>query len=685
MEGGALVIRVGIDVGGTFTDLFAWDTRRDEVVMVKAFTTPEDPSIGVMNALDTAGINASDIEVLVHGTTVATNALIQRNFPEPVLVTTEGFRDVIEIGRQRRQHLYNPYQVKPKPYVRRERRFVVRERVAADGTIVVPLDEVAGRAVAQTIARLGVRNVAVAFINSYVNDLHEKKMKDIIHEYVPDCYVATSAEVRRRFRELGRFVTTTIRAALYPVLSSYLDNLSERLRMAGFRGQLYILKSNGGMATADRAKEQPEELLLSGPAGGVAAASFLYKVYQRNLIVTDMGGTSFDASLVEEGRGLVRDDYEIEWERPLIVPTLDIRSIGAGGGSVAWIDAGGSLRVGPRSAGSVPGPACYGRGGFEPTVTDANLVLGRLDPTLGGKLQLDTKAAVAAIRSVADRLGLSVEKCAEGVIDIVADAMAAAIRMVSIDRGRDPRDHVLLAIGAAGPMHAVYIAREAGIPRVLIPPFAGVACAFGATVMDVQHDAETTFYAPADTVDCLALNQAYQQLEQIVIQTLRTEGVDPDSIKLQRSAGMRYIGQTYEVTTSVPSGWLSSETVKDVIQAFNQEHRREYGVADESLPVAFVTLRVTGIGEIPKPEMQHLAAVMQHSEAHHEQDALLKGMRDVWFEGRFMPTQIYDGDRLYAGLSIPGPAIIEMNQGTVVLPPGSQAEVDEYGMMIIDV
>ncbi|MEA2321465.1 MAG: N-methylhydantoinase, partial [Solirubrobacteraceae bacterium] len=566
------MLQVGVDVGGTFTDLFAWDADApadERVRQAKVLSTPEDPSIGFMNAIEAAGIDPGEIATVIHGTTIATNALIERRFPEPALVTTQGFRDVLEVGRQRRRHLYDPYQVKSAPLIARSRRFTVNEKLGADGSTVKPLDRDEARRVAERIAELGITNVAVAFINAYQDGRHEREMRDAILEVIPDARIALSSETRPKMRELGRFVTTAIRAALLPAVGDYITRLEAKLEAAGSKAPLYIVKSNGGMMSGETAKQRPEEMLESGPAGGVAAGSYLSTLLDApSLIITDVGGTSFEASLLEDGAGLVTDEYEIEWERPLITPMLDIRSIGAGGGSIAWIDDGGSLRVGPKSAGANPGPASYGRGGKLPTVTDANLVLGRIDPSLGGKLTLDVEAAEAAIRTVAEPLGMSLLACAEGIAEIVSENMAVAIRMVSTDRGRDPRDHTLVAFGGAGGLHAYDIARAVGIENVLVPPFAGVACAFGATTMDVRHDLERTFYAPMAETDLGDLNSAFETLEQQVRDLLEADDVARGDITLERSAQMRYVGQSYEVTTPVADGTLDAASLQKIAEDF---------------------------------------------------------------------------------------------------------------------
>jgi N-methylhydantoinase A len=676
----AHMLRVGIDVGGTFTDLFAWDLESGAVRTAKVLTTKDDLVRGVMDAVRLANADLRDVKVFTHGSTTATNALIERSFPEPALITTEGFRDTIEIGRQRRAHLYDPYQQKPRPLVRRRHRFVVPEKMRADGSVSRPLDERSARDVARRIRDLGMKNIAIAFINSYANPSHENLMREIVLEEIPDALVAMSSETPK-FRELGRFVTTVVRAALLPVMSTYLERLETELRSHGFGGIFYVIKSNGGVMQASGARLHPEELIESGPAGGVAAAAYLSTmVGYRQIVSTDMGGTSFDVCLIEEGRGLIRDDYQIDWDMPIVTPMLDIHSIGAGGGSIAWIDEGGSLRVGPRSAGADPGPACYGRGGTEPTVTDANLVLGRLDPTLGGKLTLDVCAAEGAIRKVAEPLGLGLLECAEGIIRICAENMASAIKMVSIDRGRDPRDYALASFGGAGAMHAWAIAPSAGIDTIVVPPFAGVASAFGATIMDVRHDVDSTLYMPCDGADLSYLNQRFSQLEEEALARLAEEGFSRSEVDLVRTAGMRYIGQSYEVDTPIPSGELTEQALTQIVADFHRVHQREHGVSSEQFPTAFVNLRVTAIGKVEKLDLRSNLGTVATANGH---GPTTKAQRQVYFEGAFVDCPVYDGHQLHAQAQLDGPAIVEYADSEIVVPPGAKARTDEGRNLII--
>ncbi|MGW4334652.1 hydantoinase/oxoprolinase family protein [Rhodococcus koreensis] len=675
------MFRIGVDIGGTFTDLYALDEANPTasgVRTAKVLSTPGDLSLGVLNALRSAGIAPREISTIVHGTTVATNALLERKYPEPALITTAGFRDVLEIGRQRRQALYDPYQVKPKPLVSRANRYTVTEKLGADGTVVTPLDEDQLRETAAQIRDRGIRNIAVAFINGYNSGHHEQLARKILLDVIPDATIALSSETRPKVRELGRFVTTAIRAAMMPVVGDYMTRLESKLEAEGSTAPLYIVKSNGGMMRAESAKEHPEELIESGPAGGVAAGAYLAALLDSpNLIVTDVGGTSFEAALMEQGRGLVTDEYELEWEMPVIVPMLDIRSIGAGGGSIAWIDSGGSLRVGPESAGAVPGPACYGRGGHRPTVTDANLVLGRISPDLSGKFTLDVEAAEKAIATVADPLGMTIHECAEGILAILSENMAGAIRMVSSDRGRDPRDHAMVAFGGAGGLSAFETARGAGVDKIIVPPYGGVACAFGAITMDVRHDLEGTFYHPFADVNIDEFNSALDDLEAQARELLARDGANADTVEIDRFAAMRYIGQSYEVTTPLPDGTLSDQSLDEITKAFYRAHEQEYGVYSTEFPVAVVNLRITAVGKTAKPAESAMVGAAAGGTAEPTR-------RRVYFDGAFTEIDVYGPDSTPIGLEVDGPTIIEQAHGGVVVPPAARAWVDQYGNIILE-
>lgn len=681
--------RVGVDVGGTFTDLFGWEETSGERVTAKVLTTPWDRSVGVIEAvkraardsveaLEQSGIPFDRIACLVHGTTTATNALIERSYPDAALVTTDGFRDTIEIGRQHRKELYDPYQTKPKPLIPRRYRYTVPQRTNVAGEEERPLDVDAARRVAERIRAEGITSVAVCFINSYVNAAHERQMRDVLLDHIPDAHVMLSGETRPLFREHGRFVTTAVSAALKPVMAAYFEHLLTRLTDQGFRGSLLILKSSGGVMGVDLAKEHPEELLESGPAGGVAYAGYLAETTgERSIICADMGGTSFDVSIVEDGKGLVTREYELEFELPIILPMLDIHSVGAGGGSIGWVDTGGSLRVGPRSAGSQPGPACYGAGGSEPTVTDANLLLGRLEPTLGGKITLDRAAAERAVDGVARRLGLSVVETADAMVRISCEIMAQAVKKVIINRGRDPRDFVLTSFGGAGPMHACFVARAMDIPKVVVPAAAGVASAFGATVMDLRQDVERFLYAPVAEVDLERLNATYAALERTALDRLARDNVDAGNAALHRTAQMRYVGQTYEIETPIPAGTLDRAALAAVAAAFHAAHKQEHGVSSDIFAPAFVSLGVAATAPT--------AALPDYTRPAGENVVAMKSTRPVSFAGAWLDCPVYNGQILAPGQRIEGPAILEYLDSVAVLPPGAHATVDPHGNLIIDV
>ena len=668
--------RVGIDVGGTFTDLFCWNSETHEQSEAKVLTTT-DRSLGVLEAIEKAGIHLSDVSHLIHGTTTATNALLQRSYPQAAMIATKGFRDTIEIGRQHRKHLYNPYQTKPKPIIPRRYRFEVEERINVDGGVDRPLNHDQARDIAYKIKELGLHSVAICFVNSYVNATHEDAVTKIVQEICPDIKAVTSASTRPIFREHGRFTTTAIRAVLLPVMSEYFEVLQNRLRDKGFEGSLLILKSSGGVMGVKLAMDHPEELIESGPAGGVACTAELSRLTDRqHLIHTDMGGTSFDASIVEHGKGLLTHSYELEWEIPIVTPMLDIHSVGAGGGSIGWIDEGDSLRVGPQSAGASPGPACYGRGGTEPTITDANLLLGRLEPSLGGKFELDVAAAERAIDGLAKKIGLPLLETAEGMIRISCENMAQAVKMVLVERGRDPRDFTLASLGGAGAMHAVSVAHAMNIPQVIVPKFAGVASAFGAVAMNLRQDLETFMYAPVTALDFDRINSLYDGLEKSARRLLAADGVTEDEMAISRTAQMRYVGQTYEVETPIPNGELAPQTVPIITAAFHRSHKLEHGVSSDDFEPAFVSLSVTATGATPQPVFSNSAG---------SADDPSKGTRRVYFSGNWYDTTIIDGQLLRQGHEVEGPAIVEYADACAVLPPQSSAVVDELNNLVISV
>lgn len=668
---------VGIDVGGTFTDLFA-ERGGKEVVTSKVLTTQSNRALGVIASIEAAKIDFREIGTIVHGTTTATNALVERKYPLIGMVTTEGFRDVLEIGRQRREKLFDIHQKSHDPIVQRRHCMTMSCRMDAKGKESRLFDNEEARKVACRLRDGGVQSIAVCFLNAYANSAHEERMKEVIKEVAPDCFVATSADTLPKFREHSRFSTTVVRAALLPVMSRYFLNLEEALQEKGFNGRLLAIKSNGGMMGVELAREKPEELVESGPAGGVACAKYLCETtgYQ-NIIHTDVGGTTFDASIVENATGLITQSYELEWETPIAIPMLDIRSVGAGGGSIAWIDDGGSLRVGPSSAGSEPGPACYGRGGTEATVTDANLVLGRLSPDLGGKINLDMDRARAVIQPIADRLKLSLEATAEAIITITCENMAQAIKLVLVDRGRDPRDFVLASFGGAGPMHACQIARAMNIPRVIVPAQAGVASAFGATTMDIRHDVGSFFYGPLGGTDPERLNSAFLSLEKLGQAMIQMDAVGDEETTIERSAQMRYVGQFWEIATPIGNDEIRLADLSKIGEAFHREHELEQGVRLDGFEAEFTALNVAVIAK-----QRHRRTIHRSPLAGGASKATRN--RRVYFEGTWMNAPVYDGEHLAERSHFSGPALIEYEHSEAVIPPGASATTDSKGNLQID-
>jgi N-methylhydantoinase A len=668
-------MRVGIDIGGTFTDLCAQDGST--TLTAKAPSTPDDFTRGVLDVVDAAELDLAEVETLVHGSTVGINALLQRSFPEPALVTTEGFRDVLEIGRYHRPRLYDPYGVKPAPLVARRNRLTVPERMGSDGAEVRPLDEAAARGVAERIVAAGVHQVAVAFVNSYANGAHEQRVAKILREAVPDVHVALSSEVMPKVRALPRVTLTVLNAALHPVVSAYVSRLEGALRERGFGGTLWIVRSNGGAMSAEVAAERPETSILSGPAAGVIGVARVAEGGDAERVVTlDMGGTSCDVATIEGGEPQITTEAELDWDVPMAAPMIDVRSIGAGGGSIASIDSGGTLRVGPRSAGAHPGPACYGRGGEEPTVTDANLLLGLLSTNarFGGNITLDSDAAAEAFAAPARALGLSELECAAGVRRLVNENMSNAVRGVLTARGRDPRDYVLVAYGGAAGLHACEIARLLGIPRVLLPSRAGVLSAFGCCVMDVRHDAEETFYAPLNELEPDRLRMALEALEDAGVDQLNRQGIPDDAIATRRVAELRYVGQSYELEVPLPDDGLDRAALEQLRRDFDKRHRDVHGVASDD-PVAVVNIRCSLTGTLPNHDAPASAKT---------RDTEASGTREVFDEAQdeHVEARVLRG-LPRAGKTLAGPCLIELSGSTVWLPPGTEASVDSASTLTV--
>ncbi|GAA3749542.1 N-methylhydantoinase A [Spinactinospora alkalitolerans] len=666
-------LRVAVDVGGTFTDVCVFDESTEHTTVAKVPSTPSDPMRAVLNGVAEAGVDLSDVSLFSHGTTVATNALITRRFPPAAMVTTRGFRDVIEIRDGTKDDLWDAYSDVARPYVRRRDRYEVTERIDYAGEIVTRLDEDEARRVARVLARKGVNTVAVCFINSYANPENELRMREILEEELPGVAVSTSSEVLPEIFEHHRFSTTVANALLAPLVSGYVDRLENELAAGGYRGDLLLLHSGGGSMTPRMVQRYPVRLAASGiAAGAIAVREIARRAGYHNAIGLDMGGTSTDISLVHGGEIRVTKDWHVQYGYPISFPSIEVRTIGAGGGSLAWIDEAGSLRNGPQSSGAEPGPACYSAGGTEPTNTDANLVLGRLGSRLvAGAMRLDREAAERAVKErVASPLGRELDQAAADVIQVANANMADAVRLISIRRGYDPRDFVLVVFGGAGGLHGASLAKELSIPVVLIPPHPGVTSAQGCLMVDVRHDLSVMFQSTAQEADRERLEREFAALESEATERLRHEGVSDDHIVLERTISMRYEGQWRSLAVIAHGGPGGLDAA---VQRFHEEHEREYSFRRDEVPVEVYQLGLKAVGTTPKPRFpRHDPVPGARPEPAAE--------RDVYFEeaGGRVRTPVHERDALEAGTELAGPAIIEQLDSTTVVPPGARAVVDEW-------
>ena len=678
--------RLGVDVGGTFTDLALHNVETDELEFAKTPSTPSNQAIGVANGIDQLaarfGVAPGNIGFFSHGTTVATNTLLERKGAKCALVVTRGFRDVLEIGRQDRPHLYDWRQQKPEPLVPRHLRFEVGERVLYTGEVAVPLDE---DDVAVLIDRLRAADpdaVAVCLLHSYANPAHERAIGGAIRATLPGLTVSLSCDVVPEFKEYERMCTTTINAYVAPVMGRYLRRLQQGIADLGIDSEVHVMQSNGGTMGADTAVEKPVHTILSGPAAGViGSVAIANQAGQPNSISVDMGGTSFDISLCYRGEARRTQDSEIE-RLPVKVPMVDIHTLGAGGGSIAWIDPGGALRVGPQSAGAEPGPACYGRGGSEATVTDANLALGRLNPGsfLGGRLGLDMGLARDAItRSIAGPLGMSVEEAAEGIIRVVNAGMIKGIRVVSVAKGYDPREFCLVTFGGAGPVHASELAAELDIPRVLVPIAPGVTSALGLLMADLRDDLVRTILRPSDVLEAAELNERFADMEAEAVATMEREGVAAADVAWMRVADVRYLGQGFELQAPVGAGELDEDGVARIYEKFHQSHTQLYGYAQRDSPMEVVNLRLTALAKMPRPG---LAAAPMNGSRNPGSARLVD--RAVYFHNEPVDTGIYDRAGISPGDVIDGPAIIEQLDSTTLVWPGQIARVDPFRNLLLE-
>ena len=674
-----------------------YDKEEKKIFISKVSTTPENQSIGTIRGiskiLNTQGLDAHQIEAVNHGMTTGTNTVIQRRGATSALITNRNFRDVLEIGRQNRPSLYNFFATREKPLVEREHRFTIKGRINYRGEVLEDLDEKEIKRIALEIKRRKIRAVAICLLHSYINPTHEQRVKEIVTRILGDLSICISYEILPEYREYERFSTTVLNAYLMPVMHRYLTTLEEGLKAKDTASSvnigpdvpIMIMESSGGVMTAKIAREKPVYTVLSGPAGGVVASTFIGRLTGfKNLITIDMGGTSTDISLILNGKPILTSEGNIEGI-PIRVPIIDINAIGAGGGSIAWIDEGGALKVGPQSAEAVPGPACYDQGGDQPTITDANVIFGRIDPNyfLGGEMGLNPERSKEVIEEkLCGPLKMDLLTAARGIIQVANANMVRGIRVVSVERGYDPRDFTLIPYGGAGPLHAVALAKELKIPKVLVPPIPGILSAMGMLISDIRHDFVLTRIIPISKASPDVLEPVFQDLEQKALDMLRREGVERKEATLLKYVDVRYVGQSFEIRVRFDGEVRTSDPIQELVRNFHVEHEKRYGHKDLNAPVELVNFRVEGIG---KREPIFLGEIPSGKSDPPQES--LKSIRKVYFEENqaFLDTRIFERERLLAGNVIEGPAIVEESNATTLIYPGMGGKVDPYGAILITI
>jgi N-methylhydantoinase A len=685
---------IGVDVGGTFTDIVFCDLGANQVAIHKVSTTPDDPSRGILQGIAEIcrdnGIAPADIDYLLHGTTTATNAVLEHKGARAGMLTNEGFRDIIHIARHQRVEHYSIMQELPwqnRPLVKRRHRKVVKGRLGPPhGEELEPLDESGVIAAARLLKEEGVEAVAVCFLFSYLSPAHEQRAKEILERELPGVFITTSSSVSPQFREFERFTTACLCAFIGPKMRTYVSRLEDALRDAGLRSELRVMASNGGVATPAMVSEKPVMTLLSGLAAGVLGGAWIGDLSGRRKLVTfDIGGTSADIGIVVEGRFAETDPRSTSIAGfPLLLPMIDIHTIGAGGGSIAFIDQGGAFRVGPRSAGAVPGPAAYGRGGKEPTVTDANVVLGRLDKNdfLGGSMKLDEDAAHRVIEELANSLGMSKLEAAEGVLTVINSNMANAIRSRTVQKGIDPREFALVAFGGAGPLHGVEVAAMLGFREVIVPPYPGITSAMGLLTTDLKYDTIRTQFQVSGNVDLDRLNADIAAMEDQLRRQFVADHLEAASMSFVRDGDLRYVGQGYELKIPFPVGVIGKRELEEIWKRFHEAHEREYGHAFPANPIEIVNVRVIGVGQMPK--ITKLAAPQG---ATLEKARVRTGQCVFRIDGELQTfeTSFYRRHLLPVGETFKGPAIVLQKDSTTVVPPGCSAINDPAGNLILTI
>jgi N-methylhydantoinase A len=678
-------IRVAVDIGGTFTDVVAFDGASGRIWEAKASTVPADFARGVTDALAAGEVDLSAVAAFIHGTTVVINAITQRRGVKTALVTTRGFRDALEIGRGNRPDMYNLRFRKPAPFVPRRHRFEIDERTGPNGDEIRPVDLAAFGEIADRCREDGIEAVAVCLLHAYANPDHERQAAGRLRELLPGIAVTASTDVTREWREYERTSTAVLNAYVQPILDRYLANLEERLAAAGMDAPMFAMRSNGGTGSFQAAREQPIQLIESGPVAGITGAALMGEVIgEENLIALDIGGTTAKCALIEGGEVPVTTEYKLEWSPlspgyPVKAPVVDIVEIGAGGGSIVHFDAGGALRIGPISAGADPGPACYGRGGINPTVTDALVVSGLLDADrfLGGRLKADASLARAAFEPIAARLGVDVDAAAAGVLALMAEQTVDALKLISIRRGHDPRDFSLVAFGGGGPVHACAIAAELGARRVIIPPFPATFSAWGMLMTRPRVDRVQTRVLSLDRLDPAAVEALFAEMEWSSREELVRQGLDPDAIgPSRRSLDMRYKGQEHTVQAPIDGGAF---TLDGLPQRFHERHRRRYTFALEDTPIELVNLRTITVADIPLPAIADAEPVegarprMRRVDIRHAAGGAA-GKIEI---------PVHDRGALAPGTHLAGPLLVEEAATTTLVLPGQSLEVDRVGNLVI--
>ena len=675
--------RLGIDVGGTFTDLLLFDERSGAMQLLKTPSTPADQSIGILNGIqlliEETGVPASDIAALLHGTTVSTNIVLEEKGAKVGLLVTENFEQVLHLARSQTPGPLAGWIImqKPDPLADLELTRGIRERVNARGDVLTPLDEGSARKAVRELIELGAESITVSLMHSYANPAHEQRLKAIVEEIEPDMTVSLSSEILPEFREYERTLVTVMNAYVRPSMRRYLNGFEEKLRSIQFQPSVNIVRSDGGLMSVERASQSPVHTMLSGPAGGVSGAAFMASLAgYPEALGFDMGGTSTDVSLIQDGKPTISRQTAIGYY-PIKVPSVDVHSVGAGGGSIAHVPMTGALRVGPQSAGAVPGPACYGKGGDQPTVTDANVVLGRLPPRLlGGRMMLDTKASEEAVGKIARALSLDLYQAAQGILDIVNENMLGALRLVTVQKGLDPRDFALVAFGGAGPLHGNAMAILAGCYPTIVPPTPGVLSALGFLYSDVKNEFAQTFVRTIDEADPSQISDILTKLGRDARAWLREEGVDKSRQRINYEADVRYFRQGYEFSMEIDPDRLGSGALNDLAARFGLAHERIYGFKLEH-PVELVNLRAVGVGAVQKMDLPKFDK--EGPDATH---AVVEQHR-AYFDGSFVSANIYDRKLLRAGNRVRGPAIVAQMDATTVIHPNHTGDVDEYLNILI--